>query len=125
MTPRRPRRRADERGVGTVLTLGAALALLAVTWAACVLTVWVAQVVRAQDAADLASLAGATAMAEGQDPCVAAEHAAARNEAEVINCRVRGDARAFVVEVEVRRELSPQVVGGPDAVVRRAAAGTL
>lgn len=117
-------RRRDERGVGTVLTLGVALALLTVTWVACVVTVWIAQAVRAQDAADLASLAGATAMAEGGDACVAAGRAALRNGAEVTACRVRGDTRAFVVEVEVRRRVTPRVVGGPEAVERRAAAGT-
>lgn len=114
----------DERGVGTVLTAGIAMVLLAVATAASILVGWVAQAVSAQDAADLAALAGASAMAEGFDACAQAAEAASANDAELERCDLRGDERAFVIEVRVRAGLSPVVPGFPEEVVREAAAGT-
>lgn len=114
----------DERGVGTVLTAGVAMVLLTVATAVCILAGWVAQAVATQDAADLAALAGASAMAEGLDACDEAAGAAEANDASLMRCEVRGDERAFVLEVRVRASLSPNVPGFPDEVVRQATAGT-
>lgn len=120
----RPGRLRDDRGSGSILTIGVACALLVLAWAGCVVVSWLAQSVAAQDAADLAALSGATAMAEGVDACAAASSAAQRNDAHVETCEVRGDRRAFVVEVGVSAPLSPHIAGFPEEVVRTAAAGT-
>lgn len=117
-------RRIDERGVGTVLTAGVAMVLVSVATAACILAAWLAQVTATQDAADLAALAGASAMAEGLDGCGAADGAAEANGARVTRCEVRGDQRAFVLEVSVRAPLEPHLPGLPGEVVRSATAGT-
>lgn len=114
----------DERGVGTVLTATVAMVLVAVATAACMVVAWLAQVTATQDAADLAALAGASAMADGQDGCTAAAVAAEANGALLNGCEVRGDARAFVLDVRVRAALRPQLPGLPGEVVRSATAGT-
>lgn len=119
-----PGRRRDDRGSGTILTIGVASALLVLAWAGCVVVSWLAQSVAAQDAADLAALSGGAALAEGADACAAASTAAHRNDAALEACEVRGDHRAFVVEVSVSAPLSPHVAGFPQEVVRTAAAGT-
>lgn len=116
--------RRDERGAGTVLTAGVAMVLLTVATAACVLAGWLAQVTATQDAADLAALAGASAMAEGLDACEAADGAARANGATITRCRAEGDRRSFVLEVRVRAPLQPTLPGLPEEVVREAFAGT-
>lgn len=116
--------RGAERGSGTVLTAGIAFALMAVAVGAWIVVAWLGQAARAQDAADLAALAGAGALAQALDPCPAAVTAAQRNEATLVGCEVKGDSRAFVVEVRVRVALTPTLPAGPREVVRRAAAGT-
>ena len=117
--------RGSERGVGTVLTAGVCAVLLMVAWMASVLVGWVGQASAAQDAADLAALGGAGAQAEGAQPCEAAERVAQRNGALMVDCRVSGDGRSFVVDVRVEVMLSPRVPGAPGHVVRAASAGTL
>ncbi|TRY18535.1 hypothetical protein FOJ82_05235 [Tessaracoccus rhinocerotis] len=114
----------DERGVGTVLTAGVAMVLVVAATAASILATWLAQVTATQDAADLAALAGASAMAEGFDGCAAADVAADANQATLMECDVRGDERAFVLEVSVRAVLQPRLPGLPEEVVRTATAGT-
>lgn len=118
-------RRRSERGVGTVLTAGVCALLLVVASSASVVVVWVSQVSSAQNAADLAALAGAGAQAEGGDACAAAGGAAVRNEAHLLGCRVLGDDWSFVVEVRVGKELHPRLPGAPVDVERQASAGTL
>ena len=118
-------RRRGERGVGTVLTAGVCAVLLVVAWVASVLVSWIGQVTSAQDAADLASLAAAGAVARGADPCGAAKETATRNRVELTGCTVRGDRWSFVVDVRVRCALEPAVPGGPGHVERAASAGTL
>jgi secretion/DNA translocation related TadE-like protein len=46
---------------------------------------------RASSAADLAALAGATALQEGGDPCTAAAESAQHNAAELVGCTVAGE----------------------------------
>ncbi|MGV8845077.1 Rv3654c family TadE-like protein [Tessaracoccus sp.] len=118
-------RRRIERGVGTVLTAGVCAVLLMVAWTASVLVGWVGQASAAQDAADLASLAGAGAWAEKGRPCEAAGRVAQRNGAVMVACSVSGDPRSFVVEIRVEVMLRPHVPGAPEHVVRTASAGTL
>lgn len=117
-------RAKGERGVGTLLTAGVALVLLSVTWGVCLVLGWWLQASRAQDAADLAALAGAAAMAEQQDACAAAGLAARNNGARLSACRLTSEGSAFVVEVRVVLGLHPALPGGPAAVERSASAGT-
>ena len=75
--------------LGVVLLLGAALAVVAAL---------VADHRRAQSAADLAALAGASAVAAGSDACAAADRIAVDNGASLSGCSVVGaDVRVTVV----------------------------
>ena len=67
----RPIRGRDERGsAGGLLTVGICLVVLVMSLAATTIVVWVAQARHAQQAAELAALAGASAAVEGR-PAVA------------------------------------------------------
>ncbi|QLQ09427.1 MAG: flp pilus-assembly TadE/G-like family protein [Nocardioidaceae bacterium] len=57
---------------------------------------------RAESAADLAALAGATAIQNGQAGCTAAETVAADNRGILIDCVIEGE----VVEVRIRHEVT-------------------
>lgn len=85
---------------------------------------WLLQVSKAQDAADLAALAGASAMAGAQEPCRAAAQAAQRNGVVLSGCVLRSEGNSFVVEVHVTARLHPVLPDGQAAVQRSAAAGT-
>lgn len=85
---------------------------------------WWLQVSKAQDAADLAALAGSSALAVAQDPCRAASLAAQRNDAVLSGCVPLTDGNSFAVEVRVTAQLHPVIPGGPATVQRTAAAGT-
>lgn len=90
----------SERGAATVLVISFS-AVLVVVGAACAL---VGGVVidhrRAQNAADLAALAGARALADGQDACAAAAAVARRNDAALTECTIAGDDVRVRVGVE-------------------------
>ncbi len=86
---------------------------------------WLAQSSSVQDAADLASLAAASAHAQQSGACSAAEEVAARNQSELVECAVTGDRRAFVVEVRVRQALRPSLLGESRTIERVASAGTI
>ncbi|GAB3263398.1 hypothetical protein GCM10027425_27830 [Alteromonas gracilis] len=73
---------------------------------------------QAQAAADLAALAGAGALQEGQDSCTVADVIAARNGASLIDCREEGAEVVVSVEVE-----AAGVPAGPWRLVGRARAG--
>lgn len=117
-------RRRNDRGVGTLLTTGVALVLLALATYGAVLVVWLGLAVGVQNAADLAALSAASAVADGGEPCAAAADAAVRNGAELSDCVVRGDSGAFVVEVSVSGGMHPVLPGLPTSMTRSAAAGT-
>ncbi len=118
-------RRRDERGAGTLLTAGICVSLLAVACTASVLVAWLAQISSVQDSADLASLAAASAHAQGVDACAAAGEVAARNQSDLMKCHLNGDQWSFVVEVRVSQELKPSVPGAPQMIERVASAGTI
>ena len=117
-------RRGGERGVGTVLTAALALILVSMTWGTCMVLGWWLQVSKAQDAADLAALAGASAMTRAEDPCSAAAFAAQHNDGVLSGCVARAEGSSFVVEVRVTAKLHPVIPGGQATVQRTAAAGT-
>ena len=94
--------RREERGAATVLVLAFLGLLLFVGAALGVVGALVRAHRAAQSAADLAALAGAAALARGEDPCAAAASVAAANGAVVAACMPDG------LEVRVTAE-----VGGP------------
>ncbi len=117
MSPRL-RHQPTERGGATVLAVGlvGVLATLAVLVGA--LGGAVADLRRAESAADLAALAGAGAAQAGEDPCGSARFSAGRNGARLVACAVAGE----VVTVRVQRRTHP-VLGRRFTVSGRARAG--
>lgn len=126
-SPLRPtgRGRCDDRGSGTGLTAALVLFIVGATVVGVWIAGWLASLQRAARAADLAALAGASAHVRAADECEAARRVARANEAEVVECEVEGDARDFVVRVEVRSELRPHVSAAPRWALGRATAGSL
>ncbi|MDO5068045.1 MAG: hypothetical protein Q4D96_12260 [Propionibacteriaceae bacterium] len=116
--------RRGERGVGTVMTAGICLALVAVAAGALVLVGWLAAATRADGAADLTALAAAEAVAVGKDGCTVATLTAEANQAELTTCQVFGDPHSFVVEVSIRVPLAAGLGHEGLAVTRTATAGT-
>ena len=111
-----PRSR-DDRGAASAMSLGL-VGLLVLVSAICLGTVAIVLAHRrAQVAADLASLAGASALQRGVDPCVAATMTAHRNAAAVTSCLVEGTTVLVATSVTL-----PPVLGG-DEVSARARAG--
>ena len=93
-------RRAD-RGSATVFAAAISVVLVMAAAAALVVTAVVLATHRARNAADLAALAGATAVISGGDGCSAAKDSARTNGAAVTTCDVSGDTSSFVVTVTV------------------------
>ena len=89
----------DECGAGTILALAMMGLILTVTVATSGVVGVVAGHRRAQAAADLAALAGATALQDGADACARAGHIAARNSTALGACVAEGwEVRVTVVE---------------------------
>ncbi|MEJ5914056.1 Rv3654c family TadE-like protein [Pseudokineococcus sp. 1T1Z-3] len=97
----RRRERGRERGAGTVLVLGLAMAALVMASAVAVLGQAVVARHRAVAAADLAALAAADVLLgrTAGEPCAAAGRVAAAGGALVVGCRPTG--QEVVVEVAV------------------------
>ncbi|WP_328703548.1 Rv3654c family TadE-like protein [Actinomyces sp. zg328] len=95
---------ADERGEGTVLMAGVIGVILAITLGLSGLMRAEGAAGRARTAADMAALAGATALnsivAPG-DPCAAAQRLASANGATLDSCRVEGEDVIVGVSVDV------------------------
>jgi secretion/DNA translocation related TadE-like protein len=89
------RRAAAEQGSGTVLVLVAVALLITTALVLSVLGGLLVRQRRLESAADLAALAGASAVQHGRDGCAWAHQVALRNEATLLRCRRSGD----VVEV--------------------------
>ena len=95
------RRCRDERGAATVVAIGLVGVLTFVT-AACVgAAALVLAHRRAQVAADLAALAGASALQRGADPCAAAGTIAERQDVRLHGCLVEGEEVVVVTGVRV------------------------
>ncbi len=109
-----------ERGAATILVIAMAGVLLLVGSALGVAQAMVVAHRRAQAAADLAALAGASAAARGQDPCEAAGVIARLNDAVLLACvpdpGAAGGSVAVRVEVPGPRWLGQQ--GDFDASAR-------
>lgn len=107
-----------------MLVAGLCLVLVSTFMAAAVLIQWFFIARRAEQSAELAALAAVSAAVSGRLPCRAAAEAAARNEADLAVCDVRGGGRSIVVEVGIRARLEPPLPGLPGELVRSATAGT-
>lgn len=92
-------RRHNERGAASMLVV-ACLAFLLLTGAALGVVAAMVRAHRAaQSAADLAALAGASALQRGEDGCAAAARVAAANAASVTTCRAGGEEVRLTVTV--------------------------
>jgi secretion/DNA translocation related TadE-like protein len=102
----------DERGGVTPLAVSGIVLCAVVAVLLSILGGALVTVRQTQSAADLAALAGASALQHGRDGCAAAEHIAATNDTTLMDCTVDGQ----VVTVRVSR-LAPRMFGR-DLVVR-------
>lgn len=110
--------RRGDRGSASLLVVALTGVVLLLGLAAAFLTATGAVHRRAQAAADLAALAGATAHQRGDDACTAAGLVADRNGAESAACHLTGD------DVVVRVRLAgPEFLGHSWELVGRARAG--
>lgn len=112
------RRRIEEAGVASVLVLTLACALVAIAWGAVSLVALLIAHREAQNAADLAALAAAGHVADGEDGCSLAATVATANKASLVSCEVEGST--VVVEVQVRvagrvAEVHARARAGPEA----------
>lgn len=101
-----------EAGVATVLTAALCGVLLLVAMVAGGLVAVVAAHRTAQAGADLAALAGARAVQDGDDPCGTAAEIARRNRTVLEDCSVRG------FEVTVRVGVETRLLPGGAATMR-------
>ncbi|MFC7487260.1 Rv3654c family TadE-like protein [Knoellia sp. CPCC 206453] len=113
--------RWGERGSGTVLAVAAIGVLLVLTTAGLQLGAAATAAHRARTAADLAALAGATALQEGQaNACARAAAVAGRNDAQVVVCAL-GENDS--VSIRVSMAVATRWPGVPDRAVASARAG--
>jgi secretion/DNA translocation related TadE-like protein len=115
----------DQRGSGTVLTAAAMMGVIVTTLIALVVIGWVGSSRKARSAADLASLAGAYAIAAGKDACPAAERSAVSNGGTLEACSVQRNGTDFVVSVQVSVPVTPNLPGGPKRTRADATAGSV
>lgn len=112
------RRRRDERGAATVLTVACLGVLLLIGSALGVVAAMVTAHRQAQAAADLAALAAATALADGRDGCASGATVAAANGGTQTACTI--DGWEVTVEVLVT---GPRWLGQTGDLSARARAG--
>ncbi|GAA4118912.1 hypothetical protein GCM10022415_18430 [Knoellia locipacati] len=114
-------RRRDERGSGTVFVTGALGVLLILTAAAIQLGAAAGAAHRARAAADLAALAGASALQQGGgDPCTRASEIVTRNGAHLQSCTL---GAAESVRVRVGIDVPGRWPGVPRVAAAAARAG--
>lgn len=91
--PSRPAGRERERGSATVLVVAGIGVMVLLLAGALVLTSAVVASHRARAAADLAALAGAQVLVDGdaREPCDVASGVATRNSSALVECQVAGD----------------------------------
>ena len=102
MPPTRPLEPAADRGAATVLVLGLVAVLLAMTVGVMLLAGAVVASHRARLAADLAALAGAARLGDGEAvdrACATADRVAAMNDALLVSCAADGLALEVTVAV--------------------------
>lgn len=114
----------DQHGSGSLLLCVAMVVLLVVGWFGAVGGSYAVALHRGRAAADQAALAGALAVARGQDGCrSAADQLEFAEASSLVDCRSVGDAYSYVVSVTVERKVATSIPGLPDALRVRAHAG--
>ena len=108
-----------------MLAVGICVSLTSVFLVAAVLINWFTLARGAEQAAELAALAGASASVAGEAPCAAAQDTARRNGVVLDSCLVVGSGARVVVEVTVAATLRPTLPFGPVTLRREATAGTV
>lgn len=118
--------RTRDRGSATIWVLGCALLVLLVGTVCFVRGLAVLARHRAESAADLAALGGASRIGTAASPCAVAADLAGRNGARLISCvvRVDPDGRSGTVLVRVSAPATLPVVGARE-VTASARAGRL
>lgn len=114
----------DERGSGSLLTLGVAAVLTVLATAVAIIAGYLIADRRAAGAADLAALAAARAQVRGEDACAAARATAIENRSKVRGCSVRGAEPVWVAEVSVTVDVRATLPRAPRTIARTAWAGT-
>lgn len=100
----------SDEGSATITATGIITSVVSLALAVVALGVHVADTHRARVAADLAAVAGATAMYRGGDACATADRTAELNGARVVSCEVTaGD----VVVAATRRRAEAAARAGP------------
>ena len=97
-----------ERGAASLLATACLGVLVLIGAALAVVGAMVADHRRAQAAADLAALSGATALQRGQDACAEAGRVATANQARLAQCQVAGQDVVVSVRVTGPRWLGQQ-----------------
>lgn len=113
-----PGRDGDQRGVAVVLVLGMVAVLMTLALVCGGVVALVVTHRKAQAAADLAALAGATDLQVGRDACAGVGRIAEANGALVESCAVRGSEVTVTVLVRTSpllggRELRARARAGP------------
>ncbi|MFC7490030.1 MULTISPECIES: Rv3654c family TadE-like protein [unclassified Knoellia] len=115
-----PPKHRDESGSGTVLVVAAMGVLLVLVIAALHLGAAATAAHRARTAADLAALAGAATLQDGDaSPCARAAQVAGRNRARLVACALVGES----VSVRVATAVPARWPGVPDEALASARAG--
>lgn len=116
---------AVERGSGTVLTVGALLAIVVVLGGVLVVAGTVRDVHRARAAADLSALSAVASVARGGEAdCAAGASVAQANAALLTDCARQADG-SVVVSVVVERNWPVGWIGLPPVASARARAGVV
>jgi len=114
---------SSERGAGTVLAMAMMTITLMLAFVGACLASWFGCIHRARQAADLAALAGAQALAWGLPACTAAGETAAANGTRITACHVDSNGFDYVVRVTVQIDASPHVAFGPTVFSHTSEAG--
>ena len=113
----------DERGSGSILLAGLMVVAALAAAAAAAVAGYLIAAHRAEAAADLAALSGATVAASGRDGCAEARRTAVANRVRLISCGRVGDQQEFVLSVTVEVGLDPLLPGLPRRLRATAHAG--
>jgi len=113
----------DERGAGTVLMMSVMLIAAMVAFVGACVPSWFGCAHQARAAADLASLAGASAFDAGDDACAVAGATATSNHTSMTACTVDTNGVDVVVKVTVRMNAKPAMAFGPKTFSQTSEAG--
>jgi len=117
------REHRDQRGSGTALMASVVLIVAVVAIAVACVIAWFGCIHKARSAADLASLAAASAYGTGRDACAVARATASNNDATMTACKVDSNGVDFIVRVTVEVQAKPHLKLGPGKFAYTSQAG--